>query len=781
MKINLDIACQNFLIPYIIRAWPKYKEAKHLMLIAKHLQAVEKGEIKRLIIAMPPRHGKQIADSEDVLTTKGWKKHGDLKIGDYVFGVNGNPIKVLSVTKPIKQNVEVFFTDGTMIKCHENHEWTVFDRSCGKTITLETKKLEERKVWIGPKNKRSGRATFQLPKIKSLEFNKADLPIDPYVFGVWLGDGRSSDGDFCWADKDKIIAETVNAIQPITSFWKHKTTLVNYGFMNGLKRKLKNLSVLNSKHIPDNYLLSSKEQRLKLLAGLIDTDGHVEIKTQRVRIATANRKLAEGIKDLIRSLGWRANEYIQKATTSTSGIVGKKDIVYVSFTPDSEIPTVVPRKKITGNKNPKRRIGISEIKRGEEVIGRCIQVDSKDGLYLVGKSLIPTHNSLTLSEYFPAWYMGRNPTHQVIFSTYGQKLASGFGRKVRNQMNDPLFRHLFPKCRISPDSKSKNEFTTTEGGVYIAVGRGGSLTGKGANLAILDDLIKDQEEAQSEAVREGLKDWYEATLSTRMQPNGAIIINATRWHEDDLTGWVQKRFKKEGWVKLILPALDENDNALWPEMWPAEELKKIRDSKSPYWWSALYQQSPTPKGGNIFKKQWFNFYDILPQDAKIHLQSWDLSFKAGPDNSFVVGQVWAKRGAQKYLVHQFRKQIGFNDTEKEIIRMTLNFPLAKRKLIEDKANGPAIMNSLGRKISGLIPVDPKGASKESRWLAAAEIIESGNVFIPNPVNNPWVEEYLNEMTMVPNSAFNDQADATAQAILDMEDENLNALDSFLNM
>lgn len=417
-----------------------------------------------------------------------------------------------------------------------------------------------------------------------------------------------------------------------------------------------------------------------------------------------------------------------------------------------------------------------------KLIAKHLQAVEKGEIKRLIIAVPPRHGkSLTLSEYFPAWYMGRNPSHQVIFSTYGQKLASGFGRKVRNQMNDPLFKYLFPKCKISLDSKSKNEFTTTEGGVYIAVGRGGSLTGKGANLAILDDLIKDQEEAQSETVREGLKDWYEATLSTRLQPDGAIIINATRWHEDDLTGWVMKRFKNEGWVKLILPALDDEENALWPEMWPASALKKIRENKTPYWWSALYQQSPTPKGGNIFKKAWFNFYDALPMGAKICLQSWDLSFKEGPNNSFVVGQVWARKGADKYLVHQFRKQIGFSDTEKEIVRMALKYPTAKRKLIEDKANGPAIMNSLGRKISGLIPVDPKGASKESRWLAAAEIVESGNVWLPNPVNNPWVEEYINEMTMVPNTAFNDQADATAQALLDMEDASLNDLESFLNM
>lgn len=416
------------------------------------------------------------------------------------------------------------------------------------------------------------------------------------------------------------------------------------------------------------------------------------------------------------------------------------------------------------------------------LIAKHLQAVEKGLIKRLIIAMPPRHGkSLTLSEFFPAWYMGRNPDHQIIFSTYGQKLASGFGRKVRNQMNDPLFKYLFPKCKISADSKSKNEFTTSEGGVYIAVGRGGSLTGKGANLAILDDLIKDQEEAQSESVREGLKDWYEATLSTRMQPNGAIIINATRWHEDDLTGWAMKRFKNEGWVKLILPALDDDENALWPEVWPAEELKKIRASKSAYWWSALYQQSPTPKGGNIFKRSWFNYYSFLPEGALPSHMSWDLSFKGGPNNSFVVGQVWAKKKADKFLVHQFRKQIGFNETERAIAEMILKYPSAKRILIEDKANGSAIMDSLGRKISGLIPVDPKGASKESRWLAAANIVESGNVFLPDPTQNPWVEEYLNEMTMVPNTAFNDQADATAQALLDMESDTRSDLESFLNM
>src|SRR3972149_3270006 len=142
----------------------------------------------------------------------------------------------------------------------------------------------------------------------------------------------------------------------------------------------------------------------------------------------------------------------------------------------------------------------------------------------------PRHGkSTTISDHFPAWYLGRKPDHQIIFSTYGQNLASSFGRKVRNQLFDPSHNRIFPNCNIAYDSKAKNQFTTIEGGIYNAVGRGSSITGKGANLGILDDMLKDDREAESRSIRDGFKDWYRSTFVTRLEPDGAIILVATRW------------------------------------------------------------------------------------------------------------------------------------------------------------------------------------------------------------------------------------------------------------
>lgn len=475
---------RNNLLSYAIAQYSSYRPADHHRKIANALERVVKGQCKRLMIFMPPRHGKQIDDDTPVLTTFGWKRHGDLNTSDMVFGIDGKPLRIIAVSKPYPQDCEVEFTDGSLVRCHENHEWTIYDRGLREFKTVETKYLENRRLWSGPKGKRTGRAVIQLPKRKAIDMPDAMLTLHPYVLGAWLGDGKSADSSICWAEKDEIVAQTVNGYSAFSSQWQHKITKVNYGYISGARSVLRKLGVLNNKHIPQQYLLSSKKQRLELLAGLIDTDGHVEKETQRVRIATVSDQLASGIEDLIRSLGWRANRYTQEPAVSSSGIIGKQSVHYISFTPDRDIPTRIERKAIIGNKNKQRVLGFAAVRRVEKSIGRCIQVDSEDGLYLVGREMIPTHNSQLASEFFPAWFLGHHPDRYIIATTYAQELADDFGRKVRNQLQDPLYKAIFPECQISSDSASASKFNTDQKGSYFAVGAGGPITGRGAHCLI---------------------------------------------------------------------------------------------------------------------------------------------------------------------------------------------------------------------------------------------------------------------------------------------------------
>ena len=393
---------ESFLSYVLSSAGGFYCVGKHHLQIMDALEAIERGDIKRLAVFMPPRHGKLCADSTPILTTNGWTTHGELRVGDFVFGSSGQPTPVVWTSEEDVADVEIEFTDGERIICHENHEWTVYDRSVGKWRTVETNYFMEttkfgkqRQVWSAVAGK-SGRATYQLPQRQAFVLPERDLPVDPYVLGAWLGDGKSDSAQMCYAERDRIVREVCEERgYAVSSEWTHKTTGVKYvqfGY-TGLQQSLRELDLIDNKHIPAEYKLSSLQQRLALLAGLIDTDGSVDA-SGRVRIATVSEKLASDIEDVVRSCGWRAGRYVQEACLSSSGIQGNAPCLYISFTPDTSIPTRVERKAIAGAEDCQRAIGIASVKRCEPEFDKCIAVAAKDGLYCVGRKMVLTHNSL---------------------------------------------------------------------------------------------------------------------------------------------------------------------------------------------------------------------------------------------------------------------------------------------------------------------------------------------------------------------------------------------------
>ena len=227
------------------------------------------------------------------------------------------------------------------------------------------------------------------------------------------------------------------------------------------------------------------------------------------------------------------------------------------------------------------------------------------------------------SEFFPAWYMGKQPNKQVIHATYAQELADGFGRKIRNQIGGDLFRAMFPGVSLQADSSAAarfhvhSELNPGQDGVYHAVGIGGAATGRGADLLLIDDPIKGREEAESENNREKMKDWYRSVAYTRLMPNGAIVLIQTRWHEDDLMGWLLEEHAHENWDVLSLPAIQEDGTALWPESYPLDRLNTICETVGPRDWQALYQQSPRASSGAEFKRTWIQYYEVPPARSSL--------------------------------------------------------------------------------------------------------------------------------------------------------------------
>ncbi len=287
--------------------------------------------------------------------------------------------------------------------------------------------------------------------------------------------------------------------------------------------------------------------------------------------------------------------------------------------------------------------------------------------------LPPRHGkSLTSSDFFPAWYVGKHPDHDVIFATYGQTLSDDFGRKVRNHLIDPMHQAIFPDCRLSEDLAAAHRFSLTHGGTYYAVGRGGALTGRGAHLLLLDDPLKDHEEANSETIRRTLHDWYSSVAYTRLMPGGAIVLIQTRWHEDDLAGRLLRESRGDDWDVLNLPAIAEHDDvfrkegeALWSEQFPLRELERIRSAIGSRAWTSLYQQRPAAAGGVIFKRDWWQYYrPPLTQSINQIVQSWDTAFKRGTENDFSICTTWAVCENGYYLLHLWRDRVEFPELKK---------------------------------------------------------------------------------------------------------------------
>lgn len=283
------------------------------------------------------------------------------------------------------------------------------------------------------------------------------------------------------------------------------------------------------------------------------------------------------------------------------------------------------------------------------LIARKLEAVERGEITRLMMFLPPRHGkSMLASEFFPAWYLGRNPDHYVVAATYGQELADDFGRKVRNQLVDPSFQAVFPGVTLRTDSKSASRFHVeggiehgiSQGGAYYAVGVGGPLTGRGAHLLLIDDPIKDRADADSETVRKRLKDWYTSTAYTRLMTGGRIVVIQTRWHEDDLAGWLMENHAHEGWEVLSLPAMSDHypGGALWPEKYDIESLERIKTAIGPRDWSALYQQSPSPDEGTYFLRDWFKEWKVKPANLSIYGTSDYAVTDGGGD--YTVHRVW---------------------------------------------------------------------------------------------------------------------------------------------
>jgi predicted phage terminase large subunit-like protein len=388
-------------------------------------------------------------------------------------------------------------------------------------------------------------------------------------------------------------------------------------------------------------------------------------------------------------------------------------------------------------------------------------------------SLPPRHGKSYLLDIWAAlWWLTRHPRDHVVLASYGEVFARQWGGKVR----DLVIEHSeYLNLDVKRDMMAADEWGLTSGGGMISTGAHGAITGRGADLLIIDDPIKNDEEANSETQREKIWNWWQATSQTRLEPNAVVVLVATRWHEDDLLGRIEKDEEtKQDWTIVKIPALAEEGDVLgrmegeplWPERFFDDPLYEGKQrGLSPYWWSALYQQRPTPEGGGIILRDWWNFYTDLPKDCDQWIQSWDMALKDTETSDHTAGQVWARKGATLYLVDSVCGHFNLHQVADHMRTFARMYPQARAKAIEDSAMGPAIKQTLQHEVPGMIPIKPVG-SKFSRVQAAIPFLRGGNVCLPelrDGTKKKWVWEFIEEHAAFDKGKYDDQVDAFSQA------------------
>ena len=718
------------------------------------------GEIKKMIVQMPPQHGKEISDNQIVATTKGIKKHGDLIVGDYVFGRDGTPVKVLWVSEKTRSEYVVSFSDGAKIECHGNHEWTVYNRFRQKEETIETKHMASSTIYNGD-GKRGSRYKYQVDSNVCVMFDSRNVDLDPYVLGAWLGDGDSSCGIIHIGNNDvEIIGNSTY------KFKESKGTTTRKFYSPELNILLKNNGLIKNKHVPDMYKYNSVEVRKNVIAGLIDTDGYVYHRNGRITISNTNKRIIDDAAFILRSLGQSVVVCEFKPRVSSSGIVGKKIVYQLCFNPTMTFPTKVKRKKITKLSINKKRAIVS-IERKEGLgYGNCIQVDG--GIYLVGDTFIPTHNSEGSSRKLPAFMLGLNPDKKICIGSYAATIARDFNRDVQRIIDTPRYRELFPGTYLNgsnvvtmSNTYLRNsdviEMVGRKGSLRV-VGRGGSLTSKTVDVSILDDVYKDYAEGNSPIVRAAAWKWYTTVVRTRLHNDSQELIVFTRWHDDDLIGRIEKsgetiidvkcwadleNVTPGAWVRINFEGLKtgepteidprEPGAALWESRHSKQKLE-AQKALDPVQFQCLYQGNPGSAEGRLYQpfKTWVEKSDYgtyIRSGAYIDVadEGDDLLFAATydvykSDNLFFNEKTKRMEPILFALITDMEMTDENTDVTTVTVPAMINRNGTQKAWVESNNGGAGYEKVIKKKVRAITDPFYQGGNKESRIITASAMV-----------------------------------------------------------
>ena len=389
----------------------------------------------------------------------------------------------------------------------------------------------------------------------------------------------------------------------------------------------------------------------------------------------------------------------------------------------------------------------------------------------------PRHTKSEFASYLlPAWFLGRFPNKKIIQSSNTAELATGFGRKVRNLVGSEQYARIFPNVALRQDSKAAGRWSTNHNGEYFAIGVGGTVTGKGADLLIIDDPHSEQEAklAQTNSeVFDSVYEWYTSGPRQRLQPGGAIVLVMTRWSKRDLTGRiVQSAIDRDGdeWEIIDFPAILPSGKPLWPEFWSLELLNALKAELPVSKWNAQYQQSPTSEEGALIKREWWKIWEgDNPPRCEFMIQSWDTAFLKSERSDYSACTTWGvfylnenEKDAHIILLDAVKRRMEFPELKETAFRYYQEWE-PDAFIVEAKASGAPLifeLRAMGIPVQEFTPT--RGNDKIARINAVSDLFASGKVWAPA---TRWAEEVIEEMASFPNSEHDDLVDSSTQALI----------------
>ena len=377
------------------------------------------------------------------------------------------------------------------------------------------------------------------------------------------------------------------------------------------------------------------------------------------------------------------------------------------------------------------------------------------------------------SHLFPAWYLGKYPDRKVIQTAHTAELAVGFGRKVRNLVGSDDYQHIFNNVSLASDSKAAGRWSTNKNGEYFAIGVGGAVTGKGADILIIDDPHSEQEAALNDpSIYDKTYEWYTSGPRQRLQPGGSICVVMTRWSKKDLTGQILKSSIQRGgsdeWEVIELPAILPSGSPLWPGFWPLEQLEALKSELPVPKWSAQYQQDPTSEEGALIKREWWKEWDKKsPPRCEFVIQSWDTAFLAKETADYSACTTWGvfydeDGNSNIILLDALQERLEFPDLKARALDMYKEFE-PDAFIVEAKASGSPLIFELRRMGIPVNEYTPsRGRDKVARVNAVSDLFSSGLVWAPK---TRWADEVIEQFAAFPAGDHDDLVDSGTQALL----------------